>query len=107
MSLVRDINIQDRAMLIVLRWFERCGADLRWWQGIKLWDKRHDLEDAIASELRLIRIEAVVLESNLSMTTYPMGTDMVTVFHDKPLVDVLGRELLEAIKKRSTEMSLK
>jgi hypothetical protein len=48
-----SLSPEDRAFLVVARWFDKHDAGHgKWWNRIKLWNKRDDLTAAIAEEIR-------------------------------------------------------
>jgi hypothetical protein len=48
----RTLSLEDRAFLIVHRWFDENQADKQWWKRIGLWAKRDDLVKAIVKEFK-------------------------------------------------------
>ena len=49
----KSLSSEDRAFLVVARWFDKHDAGYgKWWNRIKLWNRRDELTAAIAEEIR-------------------------------------------------------
>lgn len=64
-----------------------------------------ELTQEALKAVRLVLNYPQSLAKDFRSTTFPMGLDSVTVYHERPLLALLGAELLAGLKQRSTGMS--
>lgn len=101
------------------KWAFRKVYDLPWpwstWLWFELYSWFHrgaspwpELPKRVADNVIRVNIGLIPTakyeDTKASLTTFPLGSDYLFIWHDKPLAELLGRGLLDALKQRSTEL---